>query len=60
MESATILILKEIKEYIEFLRNHMISTGAEFGFHHERTIKASQELDYVIYKYQVIQRRILA
>ncbi|CAM3870811.1 aspartyl-phosphate phosphatase Spo0E family protein [Mesobacillus zeae] len=58
MESATVLILKELHQYIEYLRSNMISLGTQFGFNHEMTIKASQELDYLIYKYQVITRKM--
>ncbi|CAM4020601.1 aspartyl-phosphate phosphatase Spo0E family protein [Mesobacillus zeae] len=57
MKTLPVLTLKELRQYIEFLRNDMISLGNQFGFNHEMTIIASQELDYFIYKYQVITRK---
>ena len=48
----SVLNSNELLSYIEFLRKDLINTGLIFGFHDERTIKASQELDYFIYEYQ--------
>ncbi|MBY0099398.1 aspartyl-phosphate phosphatase Spo0E family protein [Mesobacillus maritimus] len=42
----------ELLTYIEFLRKHLIKMGLTYGFNDDRTIQASQELDYFIYEYQ--------
>jgi hypothetical protein len=44
----------ELRVYIEFLRADLINKGLRLGLSHDRTVKASQELDYFLYQYQVL------
>jgi hypothetical protein len=44
----------ELLAYIEFLRKDLIHIGLTNGFLNDRTIQASQELDYFIWQYQKI------
>ncbi|MBT2757977.1 aspartyl-phosphate phosphatase Spo0E family protein [Mesobacillus foraminis] len=37
---------------MEFLRKDLIRTALKFGFSDQRTIQASQELDFFIFEYQ--------
>ncbi|MGM0903083.1 MAG: Spo0E family sporulation regulatory protein-aspartic acid phosphatase [Bacillota bacterium] len=50
----SVLSTNELLSYIEFLRKDLINKGLNFGFNDERTIQASQELDYFLYEYQKI------
>ncbi|WP_404332176.1 Spo0E family sporulation regulatory protein-aspartic acid phosphatase [Mesobacillus maritimus] len=50
----SVLNCRELLRYIEFLRKQMINMGLTYGFQDNRTIQASQELDYFIYEYQRI------
>ncbi|SEN76677.1 Spo0E like sporulation regulatory protein [Mesobacillus persicus] len=50
----SVLNPNELLSYIEFLRKDLINKGLHFGFNDERTIQASQELDYFIFEYQRI------
>lgn len=44
----------ELLSYIECLRKDLIHIGLKYGFNHNRTIQASQELDFFIFEYQNI------
>jgi len=48
----SVLNPNELLSYIEFLRKDLINKGLNFGFNDDRTIQASQELDYFIFEYQ--------
>ncbi|MGM0900542.1 MAG: Spo0E family sporulation regulatory protein-aspartic acid phosphatase [Bacillota bacterium] len=50
----SVLNRRELLRYIEFLRKQLINRGLTYGFQDNRTIQASQELDYFIYEYQRI------
>ncbi|WP_404332281.1 Spo0E family sporulation regulatory protein-aspartic acid phosphatase [Mesobacillus maritimus] len=50
----SVLNPNELLSYIEFLRKDLINKGLNFGFNDERTIQASQELDYFIFEFQRI------
>jgi len=54
METTVQLVLNphELLNYIEFLRKDLIYKGLNFGFNDNRTIQASQELDYFVFEYQ--------
>ena len=54
METSLSVVLTpdELLDYIEYLRNNLINIGLSNGFNHEKTIEASQELDYFILEYQ--------
>jgi hypothetical protein len=58
METKTslsfVLTPKELLTYIEFLRKDLILIGLTYGLLNDRTIQASQELDYFIFVYQKI------
>ncbi|WP_442598124.1 Spo0E family sporulation regulatory protein-aspartic acid phosphatase [Neobacillus sp. D3-1R] len=54
MKTTLILSPLELRVYIEFLRFDLINTGIKLGLNHDRTVKASQELDYFLYQYQVL------
>ena len=45
---------QKLNKDIDFLRNQMIASGVKKGLLHPETIKYSQELDELIYKYQCI------
>jgi hypothetical protein len=51
---SLVLTLNELLSYIEFLRKDLIHIGLRYGLNSDRTIQASQELDYFIYEYQRI------
>ena len=42
---SRVLTPNELLSYIEYLRKHLIQIGLTYGFNHEQTIEASQELD---------------
>ncbi|MFJ8268510.1 Spo0E family sporulation regulatory protein-aspartic acid phosphatase [Peribacillus asahii] len=56
MKTSLSLVLtpNELLDYIEYLRKNLIHIGLTFGFNHEQTIEASQELDYFIFEYQKV------
>lgn len=47
---------RELEFKINKLRQKMIDTAKIRGFNHPDTIKCSQELDNILYKYQVSKR----
>jgi hypothetical protein len=49
-----VLTPNSLLAYIEFLRKDLIHIGLTHGFNNDRTIQASQELDYFIFQYQKI------
>jgi hypothetical protein len=49
-----VLTPNELLKYIEFLRKDLILIGLTYGLLNDRTIQASQELDYFIFVYQKI------
>jgi len=53
--ALSVLNPNELLGYIEFLRRDLINTGLSFGFNDERTVRASQELDFFINEYQRIK-----
>jgi integrase len=56
MKTSPSLVLtpSELLDYIEYLRKNLIRIRLTCGFNHKQTIEASQELDYFIFEYQVI------
>lgn len=52
MEKTFVFSSFELRIYIEFLRLDLIDKGLKLGLNNDRTVKASQELDYFIYQYQ--------
>ncbi|MDP4103585.1 MAG: aspartyl-phosphate phosphatase Spo0E family protein [Bacillota bacterium] len=51
---SLVLNPNELLAYIDYLRNDLIIIGLTYGLLNDRTIKASQELDYFIFQYQKI------
>ncbi|WP_186578666.1 aspartyl-phosphate phosphatase Spo0E family protein [Aquibacillus kalidii] len=54
MAKNLVLSPGELISYIEFLRGELIKVGDVHGLNNEKTVRASQELDYFIYEYQKI------
>lgn len=54
MENSLIFSTIELRVYIEYLRIALIDKGHELGLTNDKTIQASQELDYFIYQYQML------
>jgi hypothetical protein len=52
--TSFVLTPNELLAYIEFLRKDLILIGLTYGLLNNRTIQASQELDYFIFQYQKI------
>lgn len=52
VSQISVLTISELYRYIELLRKDLIQTGLTFGFNDQRTIQASQELDFFIFEYQ--------
>lgn len=52
MEKTFVFSSFELRIYIEFLRLDLIDKGLNLGLNNDRTVIASQELDYFIYQYQ--------
>ncbi|MDZ5474476.1 aspartyl-phosphate phosphatase Spo0E family protein [Bacillus sp. 31A1R] len=49
----TDVLQRELLNQIENMKQKMIKIGLNKGFNHRETIKASTELDQLIYNYQI-------
>ncbi|KAA9011179.1 aspartyl-phosphate phosphatase Spo0E family protein [Niallia endozanthoxylica] len=60
MESSQSLILtaNQLLSHIEYLRKRLINLGLTYGFDHENTLIASQELDVYILAYQEMNSKL--
>jgi hypothetical protein len=57
MKPSSTLVLfdrEQLLAYIEFLRIELIKIGLKHGLSSDKTLNASQELDYFIYEYQKV------
>lgn len=56
MQTILCSTIKQLEEKIGSLRGNMIEFGLKYGLNNEKTIQMSQELDFLIYKYQILTR----
>ncbi|MFB6468063.1 Spo0E family sporulation regulatory protein-aspartic acid phosphatase [Cytobacillus sp. Hz8] len=54
MQTFLVTTIQQLEEKIAILRKNMIEFGLKHGLNNEKTIQMSQELDCLIYKYQLL------